>query len=70
MDRYHFHDTGKSSPFTKESHIVNDTYFCMRKEEIWQPFCMESERKSPLFTNGLYESFRVLLPTSVISISM
>ena len=31
MDRYHFHDTGKSSPFTKESHIVNDTYFLYEK---------------------------------------
>ena len=55
IKKYHFHDTGKSSPFTKESHIVND---------------MESERKSPLFTNVLYVLFRVLRPTSVISISM
>jgi len=70
MDRYHFHDTGKSSPFTKESHIVNDTYFLYEKGGNLAAFCMESERKSPLFTNGLYESFRVLLPTSVISISM
>ena len=95
IKKYHFHDTGKSSPFTKESHIVNDTYFLYEKGgnlaaflygirekepivykriirviQSIQPFCMESERKSPLFTNGLYVLFRVLRPTSVISISM
>lgn len=28
---YHFHDTGKNSPFNKDSHIQNDVYFLYQK---------------------------------------
>lgn len=50
IKKYHFHDTGKTSPFTKESHIQNDRYYLYEKEIIWLLSSMLFKRKLRLCT--------------------
>lgn len=37
IKKYHFHDTGKTSPFTKESHIQNDRYYLYESKHLANP---------------------------------
>lgn len=48
IKKYHFHDTGKSSPFTKESHIVNDAYYLYEKGENLAAFLYAVRENSPI----------------------
>lgn len=62
IKKYHFHDTGKSSPFTKESHIVNDTYYLYEKGENIAAFLYNIREKEPLCYKRIIHVIQSIAP--------
>ena len=50
IKKYHFHDTGKTSPFTKKAIYRMTVIICMKKEIIWLLSSMLFKRKLRLCT--------------------
>lgn len=62
IKKYHFHDTGKSSPFTKESHIVNDTYFLYEKGGNLAAFLYGIREKEPIVYKRIIRVIQSIAP--------
>ena len=62
IKKYHFHDTGKSSPFTKESHIVNDTYFLYEKGGNLAAFLYGIREKEPIVYKRIIRTIQSIAP--------
>lgn len=62
IKKYHFHDTGKSSPFTKESHIVNDIYFLYEKGENLAAFLYGIREKEPIVYKRIIRVIQSIAP--------
>lgn len=62
IKKYHFHDTGKSSPFTKESHIVNDTYFLYEKGGNLAAFLYGIREKEPIVYKRIIHVIQSIAP--------
>lgn len=62
IKKYHFHDTGKSSPFTKESHIVNDVYYLYEKGENLAAFLYGIRENSPITYKRIVRVIQSIAP--------
>ncbi len=62
IKKYHFHDTGKSSPFTKESHIVNDIYYLYEKGENLAAFLYGIRENSPITYKRIVRVIQSIAP--------
>ena len=62
VKKYHFHDTGKSSPFTKESHIVNDAYYLYEKGENIAAFLYRIHQDFPAVYRRIIMVVRSIAP--------
>lgn len=62
IKKYHFHDTGKSSPFTRESHIVNDTYFLYEKGGNLAAFLYGIREKEPIVYKRIIRVIQSIAP--------
>lgn len=62
IKKYHFHDTGKSSPFTKESHVVNDVYYLYEKGENLAAFLYGIREKEPMVYKRIVRVIQSIAP--------
>lgn len=62
IKKYHFHDTGKSSPFTKESSIVNDVYYLYEKGENLAAFLYGIREKEPIVYKRIVRVIQSIAP--------
>lgn len=62
IKKYHFHDTGKNSPFTKESHILNDTYFLYEKGENLAAFLFGIQQSNPTVYKRIIRVIQSIAP--------
>ena len=62
IKKYHFHDTGKRSPFTKESHIVNDLYYLYEKGENMAAFLYGIKQNEPIVYSRIVRVIQSIAP--------
>lgn len=62
IKKYHFHDTGKSSPFTKESNVVNDVYYLYEKGENIAAFLYGIHKDMPIVYNRIIRIIQSVAP--------
>ncbi len=60
--KYHFHDTGTNSPFTKMSHIENDVYFLYERGENLAAFLYTIKLKQPIIYRRIIETIQSVAP--------
>lgn len=60
--KYHFHDTGKNSPFNKSSHIVNDSYFLYEKGDNLAAFLYGIQQKDQIVYNRIIKIIQSIAP--------
>src|SRR6185503_2438989 len=56
--KYHFHDTGRNSPFNQLSHIQNDSYFLYEKGENLCAFLFNIQQKNKLVYNRIINTIQ------------
>lgn len=59
---YHFHDTGKNSPFNKVSHIKNDIYFLYEKGGNLAAFLYSIREEHPKVYNRIVRMIQSIAP--------
>ena len=62
IKKYHFHDTGKSSPFTKDSHIINDSYFLYEKGDNLAAFLYGIQKNNPVVYKRIIKVIQSIAP--------
>lgn len=62
LKKYHFHDTGKNSPFTKLSHITNDTYFLYEKGDNLAAFLYQIQQDYKIVYNRIIKVIQSIAP--------
>lgn len=62
IKKYHFHDTGKTSPFTKESHIQNDRYYLYEKGDNLAAFLYAIHEETPIVYNRIVKVIQSIAP--------
>lgn len=62
IKKYHFHDTGKSSPFTKESHIQNDSYYLYEKGDNLAAFLYRIQNETPIVYHRIVKVIQSIAP--------
>ena len=62
VKKYHFHDTGKSSPFTKESHVFNDAYILYEKGENLAAFLLGILQNNPIVYRRIIRVIQSIAP--------
>lgn len=62
IKKYHFHDTGKTSPFTKESNIRNDVYFLYEKGSNLAAFLYGINRDYPIVYKRIIKVIQSIAP--------
>ena len=62
LKKYHFHDTGKNSPFNKTSHIPNDTHFLYEKGDNLAAFLYDIQTKHPIVYNRIIKTIQSIAP--------
>lgn len=62
IKKYHFHDTGKSSPFTKDSHIINDSYFLYEKGDNLAAFLYGIQNNNPVVYKRIIKVIQSIAP--------
>ena len=62
IKKYHFHDTGKSSPFTKESHIHNDSYYLYEKGDNLAAFLYRIQNETPIVYHRIVKVIQSIAP--------
>jgi predicted ATPase len=60
--KYHFHDTGKNSPFTKTSHIENDIYFLYEQGNNLAAFLYTIKNQHPLNYKLIIKTIQSIAP--------
>lgn len=60
--KYHFHDTSKSSPFTKVSHIENDVFFLYEMGENLAAFLYNIRFKQPIVYKRIVKIIQSVAP--------
>lgn len=60
--KYHFHDTGRNSPFNKTSHIENDIYFLYEKGENLAAFLFNIQNKDRVVYNRIITMIQSIAP--------
>ena len=61
--KYHFHDTGKNSPFTQLSHIKNDTYFLYQQGQNLAAFLYGIRETNPTVYRRIIKTIQSTVPT-------
>lgn len=62
LKKYHFHDTGKNSPFNKLSNIPNDTYFLYEKGDNIAAFLYQIQKEHPIVYNRIIKVIQSIAP--------
>jgi predicted ATPase len=60
--KYHFHDTGVQSPFTKMSNIKNDIYYMYEKGNNLAAFLYNIKEKNPIVYNRIVGVIQSIAP--------
>lgn len=60
--KYHFHDTGKNSPFSSTSHIDNDHYFLYEKGDNLAAFLYTVKNDYPKKYNRIVKTIQSIAP--------
>ena len=62
IKKYHFHDTGKTSPFTKESSVLNDRFFLYEKGENLAAFLYSIHEENPVIYHRIIKVVQSIAP--------
>lgn len=62
LAKYHFHDTGESSPFNKESNIENDKYYLYEKGSNLGAFLFNIQKENPIVYNLIIKTIQSIAP--------
>lgn len=62
IKKFHFHDTGRTSPFTGESNIVNDSYFLYSKGDNLAAFLYGIMKKYPMVYKRIVNVIQSVAP--------
>lgn len=62
LKKYHFHDTGRNSPFNKMSHIENDIYFLYESGENLAAFLYNIQQKHQIVYNRIVKTIQSIAP--------
>lgn len=62
LRRYHFHDTGKKSPFNQTSSIENDRYFLYEKGSNLSAFLHDVREQEPIVYNRIVRQIQSIAP--------
>lgn len=60
--KYHFHDTGKNSPFSSTSHIENDSYFLYEEGDNLAAFLYTIKADFPKTYNRIVKTIQSIAP--------
>jgi len=60
--KYHFHDTGKQSPFSSMSNIENDIYFLYEKGENLAAFLFNIQKTNIIIYNRIIKTIQNIAP--------
>lgn len=60
--KFHFHDTGRRSPFTNESHVVNDAYHLYEHGENLASVLYAIQKKHPAVYNRIVRVIQSVAP--------
>lgn len=60
--KYHFHDTGRNSPFSKMSHVENDIYFLYEKGENLAAFLFDIQNKDRIVYGRIIKNIQSIAP--------
>ncbi len=60
--KYHFHDTGKNSPFNIPGHIKNDIYFLYERGENLAAFLFNIQKENPLVYKRIINTIQSIAP--------
>lgn len=62
LKKYHFHDTGKNSPFSKMSHVINDSYFLYEEGQNLAAFLYAIRENNPIHYNRIVKTIQSIAP--------
>jgi predicted ATPase len=62
MSKYHFHDTGKQSPFTRESNVQNDIFYLYESGENLAAFLYGIQQKEPMTYKRIVKVIQSVAP--------
>lgn len=62
LRRYHFHDTGKNSPFNQTSNIYNDKYILYEKGSNLSTFLYGIREEEPIVYNRIIKQIQSIAP--------
>ncbi len=62
LSKYHFHDTGESSPFSKESSIENDKFYLYEKGSNLSAFLFTINKENPQVFNLIVKTIQSIAP--------
>lgn len=60
--KYHFHDTGKNSPFNQTSNVNNDVFFLYEKGENLAAFLFGIQQKEPVIYGRIVKIIQSIAP--------
>jgi predicted ATPase len=62
LKKYHFHETGRNSPFNSLSHINNDTYFLYERGDNIAAFLYNIKETNKLHYNRIVQAIQSIAP--------
>lgn len=62
LKKYHFHDTGKKSPFTNMSHVVNDSFYLYERGENLAAFLFKTQTEHPKIYIRIIKTIQSIAP--------
>ncbi len=62
IKKYHFHDTGKNSPFAKDSNIQNDVYYLYEKGDNLAAFLWNVQNNHPIVYKRILKMIQSIAP--------
>ncbi|MEJ7679078.1 MAG: hypothetical protein WKG06_14730 [Segetibacter sp.] len=62
LKKYHFHDTGRNSPFNKMSHVGDDVYFLYESGENVAAFLHNIQQKHQIIYNRIIKTIQSIAP--------
>jgi predicted ATPase len=62
LKKYHFHDTGKNSPFNKQSHIIKDIFLLYEKGDNLAAFLYKIHKNHIIVYNRIVKTIQSIAP--------
>ncbi|RQO77784.1 ATPase [Pedobacter sp. KBW01] len=62
LKKYHFHDTGKNSPFNNTSNVENDSFYLYEKGENLSSFLFGIQNDHPVVYNRIVKTIQSIAP--------